>query len=184
MSVWLENGITNLVAAWFFHGLASVHTMPAWNRFCWPHLRLLTNDDTTLFQPCSTVKLAWMSHRHETLTALGVHTTTGKVLFSFHTDKHSVFIPYRFQTSSIPASCEREAYPWWFCSVFKSYIPASCERGLSWRLLLLQDTIDPRQAIQFIFCAPLSLMENMQESIVLGISIWFWPIRFTYWKGN
>ena len=92
-----ENDATDLVPAWFCYELTNVHTMPLWNKFCWPHLPLLTNNDTILFQPCSTVKSASVSYRHETLPALSVHTTTGSVPFSFHTDKRSVFIPYHFQ---------------------------------------------------------------------------------------
>ena len=66
---------------------------------------------TISFHACSTAKLASVSYHHETLPPRGVHTTTGSVSFPFHAEKHSVFIPYRFQAIIMPASCEREAYP-------------------------------------------------------------------------
>ena len=70
-----------------------------------------------------------MSYRHQILPAWGVHTTSGRVPFSFHTDKHFGFIPYRFQAIFMPASCEREAFPEMILFRFQ-IIPASCERGL------------------------------------------------------
>ena len=73
-------------------------------------ISLLANENSIFFQPCSTVKLASVSYGHETLPAWDVHTMTGKVSFSFHTDKHSVFIQYRFQAIFMLTSCELEAF--------------------------------------------------------------------------
>ena len=120
MPACFEDSTTNLVAAWFCYGLTSVHSVPS---VCWPHLRLLTNDDTALFQPCSTLKLAWMLHCHETLPAWGVHTTTGKVLLSFHTDKHSVFIPYLFQ------ACRHRVHR---RPIRNYFVPFSSHTGIMW----------------------------------------------------
>ena len=193
MWVWLENGITNLVAAWFIHGLTSVYTMPARNRFCWPHLRLLTNDDTTLFQPCPTVKLAWMSHRHETPYFHWMFTQRQeRFCFRFIPTCIPFLISYRLK--QVPRLHRVNERP-----IRNDFVPfsnhvyrhrvngASVDVCCYFKIRLIQDK--GSLAIQFIFCThpptpTHTYIEKYVGKQVLGISIWFWKITFTYGKGN
>ena len=53
-------------------------------------ITLLTNDNTILFQPCSTVKLASVSYLHETLPAWDVYTTKSNQV------KSNIFLKLNF----------------------------------------------------------------------------------------
>ena len=101
---------------------------------------------------CSTLKLAWMSHRHETLPALGVHITTGKVSFSFHTDKHiyCVFIPYRHHVNGRPI---RDDFVPFSNHIYRHRVNgASVDVCCYFKIRLIQG--EWSLVIQFIFCAP------------------------------
>ena len=91
------------------------------------------------------------------LLALDVHTTTGKVLFSFRTDKHSVFIPYRLK--QVPCRHRVNGRPIRNDFVlFPNHVYRHCVNGASvdvccyFKIRLLQHKWS--LVIQFIFCAP------------------------------
>ena len=90
---------------------------------------LLTNDNTILFQPCSTVKLASVSYRHEPYRH-GLFTRRQEG-FCFRFIPTSV--PFSFHTVLKRFSCRHRMNERPFRNDFVRFqiIPASCERGLS-----------------------------------------------------